>query len=190
MSGVRRGLLGGTFDPFHAAHLIAGEVAYRQLELDVVTFVPAGAPWQKTDRTVTDRQHRWEMTVLALEGIEYFEANDCEINRDGWSYTIDTLAAFPSDEIFLILGADAAAGLNSWKAAEQVLQRVTLAVVPRPGTGRSEVEAAVGPIELLDMPLLDISGTELRRRWDTQRPVRFMVPEPVYQYALRHRLYE
>ncbi len=187
---VRRGLLGGTFDPIHTAHLIAGEVAYRQLSLDVVTFMPAGAPWQKGERQVTDREHRWEMTKRAVEEVGYFEADDREVNRDGWTYTIDTLATFADDDLYLILGADAAAGLPTWKDAAAVLERVTLAIVPRWGTSAGAVEAAVGPIQLLDMPLLDISGTEIRQRWNAQRPVRFMVPESVYAYASERHLYD
>ena len=186
---VRRGLLGGTFDPIHTAHLIAGEVAYRQLELDVVTFLPAGAPWQKGQRDITDREHRWEMTRLAVAGIDYFEADDREVIRDGWTYTIDTIATFPDDDLYLILGADAAAGLSTWKEARSVLERVTLGIVPRPGTPPEAVEAAVGEARMLDMPMLDISGTEIRRRWSAQRPVRFMVPESVYAYAEERHLY-
>ncbi len=186
---MRRGLLGGTFDPIHTAHLIAGEVAYRQLELDVVTFLPAGAPWQKGDRTITDQEHRWEMTRRAVDGIDYFEADDREVTRDGWTYTIDTLASFPEDDLYLILGADAAAGLPTWNAAEEVLERVTLGIVPRPGTPAEVVEAVVGDVQMLDMPLLAISGTEIRQRWSAQRPVRFMVPESVYAYAEERHLY-
>lgn len=187
---MRRGLLGGTFDPIHVAHLIAGEVAYRQLDLDIVTFMPAGAPWQKSERQVTDPDHRWEMTRLAVEGTHYFEADDREVKRDGWTYTIDTLASLgPDEEIHLILGADAAAGLPSWRSADEVLARVQLAVVPRPGTSHEDVVAAVGRVAMLDMPLLDISGTDIRERWIAQRPVRFMVPEPVFDYASTHHLY-
>ena len=115
---VRRGILGGTFDPPHLAHLVAGEAAYRELGLDVVTFLPAGRPWQKAGLGVSPAAHRWEMTRRAVAGVGYFEADDREVARDGWTYTADTLATFPDDEeLVLILGADAAAGLPTWHVA-------------------------------------------------------------------------
>ena len=95
---MRRAILGGTFDPPHLAHLFAGEAAYRQLEVDVVTFIPAGDPWQKAGRDVTPAHHRWAMTELAVDGIEYFEADRREVDREGWTYTIDTLTSFGEDE--------------------------------------------------------------------------------------------
>ena len=116
---MRRGILGGTFDPPHLAHLLGGEAAYRELGLDLVTFMPAGSPWQKAERDVTAASHRWEMTVLATEGVEYFEADDREVRRSGWTYTIDTLESFDDgDEVVLIVGADTAAGLPTWCRAE------------------------------------------------------------------------
>jgi len=95
---VRRGILGGTFDPPHLAHLVAGEAAYRELGLDVVTFLPAGRPWQKADLGVSPAADRWEMTRRAVAGVSYFAADDREVRRDGWTYTADTLATFPESE--------------------------------------------------------------------------------------------
>nr|NIR41213.1 nicotinic acid mononucleotide adenylyltransferase [Actinomycetota bacterium]NIS36208.1 nicotinic acid mononucleotide adenylyltransferase [Actinomycetota bacterium]NIT97341.1 nicotinic acid mononucleotide adenylyltransferase [Actinomycetota bacterium]NIU21007.1 nicotinic acid mononucleotide adenylyltransferase [Actinomycetota bacterium]NIU70774.1 nicotinic acid mononucleotide adenylyltransferase [Actinomycetota bacterium] len=103
-------LLGGTFDPPHIAHLVAAETAYRSLGIDVVTFLPAGRPWQKAGQEVTGADHRWAMTLLAIEGVEYFSADDREVRRDGWTYTIETLEAFEGHDVWLVLGADAAAG--------------------------------------------------------------------------------
>ena len=94
---MRRGILGGTFDPPHMAHLVAADAASRQLDLDVVTFIPAGAPWQKADLDVSEPRHRWEMTRRAVSGVPGFEADDREVRREGWSYTVDTLATFPED---------------------------------------------------------------------------------------------
>ena len=94
LAKVRSGLLGGTFDPPHIAHLLAGEVAYRQLGLDRVIFIPAGSPWQKAGRRVSSASHRWVMSHLAVEGVDYFEADDREVHRDGWTYTADTLDTF------------------------------------------------------------------------------------------------
>jgi nicotinate-nucleotide adenylyltransferase len=187
---VQRGILGGTFDPPHIAHLIAGEAAYRQLGLDVVTFVPAGAPWQKADRAVSDAEHRWKMTSLAIEGTSYFDADDREVRRDGWTYTIDTLDTFSDDEITLILGADAARGLPTWRRGDEILTRSRIAVMERSGVDQREVEAVVGPdLVWLDAPLMELSGTMLRARRRRGGSLRFLVPDPVWEYIEDHRLY-
>ncbi len=187
---VRRGLLGGTFDPPHLAHLVAAEAAYGQLGLDLVTFMPAGVPWQKADRDVSDATHRWQMTLAATDDVEYIVADDREVNRDGWTYTVDTLSAFSDDEeIVLILGADAAAGLPTWHRYEEVLARVELAVMARPGVSREAVESVAGTVAWLDSPLLPISGTELRRMRSQGRSIRFLVREPVHRYIVEHDLY-
>jgi nicotinate-nucleotide adenylyltransferase len=187
---VRRGILGGTFDPPHLAHLVAGEAAYRELRLDVVTLLPAGRPWQKAGRGVSGAGHRWEMTRRAVAGVDYFEADDREVGREGWTYTAETLATFPDgDELVLILGADAAAGLPTWHNHEAVLARARLAVMGRPGVQRPVVEAAVGPVHWLDTPLLAISGTLLRARRCAGLSIRFLVPDAVLAYIDASGLY-
>ena len=190
LGGVRSGLLGGTFDPPHIAHLLAGEVAYRQLGLDRVIYLPAGSPWQKADRRVSSARDRWRMTQIATSGVSYFVPDDREVHREGWTYTIDTLATFEaSEEIVLILGADAARGLPSWERADQVLERVRVAVLPRPGTERAQVESAIGVTAWLDMPALPVSGTMIRERFAAGTGVRFLVPEGVYDYMVEKSLY-
>lgn len=190
---VRRGILGGTFDPPHLAHLFAGEAAYRDLGLDVVTFIPAGAPWQKAGRRMTPAEDRWQMTVLAVAEIPYFEADDREVRREGWTYTVDTLQSFPDDEqLFLILGADAARGVSTWHSSEQVLKRATIAVIPRPGTAASEVDEALdgGDVIWLETPDVRLSGTMLRRQATAGRSIRFLVRDKVWRYVADHRVYE
>ncbi len=191
LAPVRIGLLGGTFDPPHLAHLHTGEVAYRQLDLDVVLFIPAGSPWQKAGRTVSGPEYRWEMTRLATAGIEYFEADEREVHREGWTYTADTLSSFdPKDEIVLILGADAACGLPTWDRAQEVVDRTTLAVAPRAGTPTERVAASVrGEFVLLDMVELDISGTVIRERIAEGRSARFLVRDGVWRYMTSNGLY-
>lgn len=190
---MRIGILGGTFDPPHLAHLHTGEVAYHQLGLDMVVFMPAGAPWQKAARQVSAPQHRWAMTRLAVAGVDYFVADDREVHRDGWTYTADTLAGFDDDlDIVLILGADSARNLSTWHRAEEVLARVDLAVAPRPGTGHAEVEVSlqgkVG-LEWLDMVPLDVSGTQIRHRVSQGRSTRFLVRDAVWRYFTEEHLY-
>jgi len=187
---VRSGLLGGTFDPPHIAHLLAGEVAYRQLGLDRVIFIPAGSPWQKAERRVSSAHHRWEMSRLAVDGVDYFEADDREVHRDGWTYTADTLDTFdPNEELVLILGADAARGLPTWERSADVMARARVAVVPRPGVEKDEVDKQVGVERWLDMPALPVSGTLIRQRTASGMGVRFLVTEGVYQYLDKQNLY-
>lgn len=192
LPGVRRGILGGTFDPPHLAHLFAGEAAYRDLGLDVVTFIPAGAPWQKAGRNVTSAEDRWEMTMLAVDGVPYFEADDREIRREGWTYTVDTLHSFPDDEeLVLVLGADAARGITTWHRSDEVLQRATVAVIPRPGVDRTEVDTALadGDVVWLDTPDVRLSGTMLRRQARSGRSIRFLVRDAVWRYIEANRIY-
>lgn len=186
---MRRGILGGTFDPPHWAHLVAGEAAYRELGLDVVTFIPAGAPWQKAEGVVSPAGHRWTMTSMAVEGVDYFAADDREVQRDGWTYTVDTLSEFADDDVALILGADAAAGLRSWHRVDDFIDRVVVAVMPRPGTDRAAVEATGARVRWLDVPELAISGTMLRQRRAQGGSIRFFVLEDVYAYIEEHGLY-
>ncbi len=189
---VQRGILGGTFDPPHLAHLFAGEAAYRDLNLDVVTFIPAGAPWQKADQYVTGAEDRWQMVQLAVAAADYFEADDREVRRDGWTYTADTVASFDAgDEITLVLGADAARGIMSWQRSEDILRRVRVAVIPRPQVDRNDVDWVLRGqrYEWLDTPELVLSGTILRERAATGRSLRFLVPDSVWEYIQEHRLY-
>ncbi len=192
LARVRRGILGGTFDPPHIAHLFAGEAAYGDLGLDVVSFIPTGAPWQKAGSDVSAAVHRQRMTELAIEGVPYFEVDDREVRRDGWTYTADTLETFgPDEDITLILGSDAALGLPTWQRSSDVLARVHIAVLRRPGYDDSAVAAVLERTshEFLDAPAVDVSATTIRRRVSSGRSVRFIVPDPVRVYIADHGLY-
>jgi nicotinate-nucleotide adenylyltransferase len=187
---VRTGILGGTFDPIHIAHLHAGETAYHQAGLDEVLFIPAGDPWQKLGRRITSIEHRYEMTRLATKGVEGFEADDREVRLEGLTYTIETLATFPEQsDIFLILGADAASRLPSWERFEEVLERVTVLVVPRPGTDSTVVAEMLPDAVFLDMAVLEVSGTEIREMARAERPFRFLVTDRVHSYIHDNNLY-
>lgn len=188
---VQRGILGGTFDPPHLAHLFGGEAAHGDLGLDVVTFVPAGSPWQKADRVVSDPRHRLAMVERATTDVGYFDVDDQEVHRSGWTYTIDTLESFPDDDVTLVVGADAARNIPTWHRSTEVLERVRLAVLPRPGVSREEVAVALPGADVvwLDAPAVDVSGTAIRTRVAAGLSVRFLVAEPVRQYIGDNGLY-
>jgi nicotinate-nucleotide adenylyltransferase len=190
LANVRTGILGGTFDPIHIAHLHAGETALFAAALDRVLFMPAGEPWQKGDRDLTPAPERKEMTRLAIDGIDRFEIDGREIDRDGPTYTIDTLLSFPADEeLFLILGADAALGLPTWYRWEAVIERAGILVVPRPGADVGAVPRIVPTATILDMSALDISSTSIRELAASGRPYRFLVPPPVHAFIVSNAIY-
>ena len=190
LANVRTGILGGTFDPIHIAHLHAGETALFAADLDRVLFMPAGDPWQKGARELTLAAQRLEMTRLAVEGTDRFEIDAREIDRDGPTYTIDTLLTFPADEeLFLILGADAALGLPTWHRWEEIVERAGILVVPRPGNDLAAVAATVPEADILDMSALDISSTSIRDLAVSGRPYRFLVPSEVHRFIESNGIY-
>lgn len=187
---MRTGILGGTFDPIHIAHLHAGETALHQAELDQVLFIPAGDPWQKLGRRVSATEHRLEMVRLATLGVDGFRADDREATRDGLTYTVDTLATFPeAEELFLILGADAALHVPTWKRYQEVLDRATVLVVPRSGTDSTAVAEILPDSVFLDMAILEVSGSEIRAMAWTGSPFRFLVGDVVHRYIVENNLY-
>lgn len=184
-------VFGGTFDPPHVAHLVVGEAAFRQLDVESVLFIPAGEPWQKSSRSVTPAAHRLEMVRLAVQGTPYFAVDDREIRRPGPSYTITTVDELRAEglEPTIVLGADAAAGMRSWRRSER-LAGVRVAVVARPGVDRAAVaEGVVGELVWLDAPSLELSGTELRDRAASGHSLRFIVPDAVCAYISKERVY-
>ena len=191
VDGVRRAVLGGTFDPPHVAHLVLAEAAYRQLGVSSVEFVPTGSPWWKTSPPPTAARHRLAMIRGATAAVPYFTVNDCEVTREGPSYMVDTLATFPpTDEIHLVLGADAARGIRGWERWEEVVERARLAVAARPGSDLARVEQMVGRAPTwLDVPRLEVSSQQIRRMCRAGRSIRFMVPESVFDYIRQNGLY-
>jgi len=190
LASVRTGILGGTFDPIHIAHLHAGETALFGAALDRVLFMPAGDPWQKGDRAMTPAAQRLEMTRLAIDRVDRFEVDERETRREGPTYTIDTLRSFPpEEELFLILGADAALGLPTWHEWEAVVERAGILVVPRPGADPGLVAESLPSATMLDMAALDLSSTMIRAMASQGRPFRFLVPPRVHGYIETTGLY-
>jgi nicotinate-nucleotide adenylyltransferase len=194
----RLGILGGTFDPVHVGHLVAAVNTRYELSLDRVLLVVANEPWQKVGtRPVTPAADRLGLVEAAVEGVDGLEASGIEIERGGPSYTADTVAALaeqlPGTELYLIVGADAAAGLDGWERLEEVRPKVVLVVVNRPGT-TIDASAPASPLKgwdyrMVEVPALEISSTELRDRVAAGRPLDFLVPMPAIRQIREHGLY-
>lgn len=192
---MRIGVMGGTFDPVHIAHLIFAEQAWEQLALDKVLFIPAGDPWRKAGRDIAPAHHRLAMVKLAIADNERFEVDDRELRREGPTYTVETLrelreALNPDDELFLLLGEDAIADLPNWHDPSALTDYATLATAPRESVTMPET-LPVDPaeIEQIDMPYLDVSSTDLRRRVRLGRSIGYFVPPAVEAYIAQHGLY-
>ena len=190
---MKLGVLGGTFDPIHIAHLLLAEQAREQLALDRVLFVPAGDPWRKAYRRVTPSQHRLAMTRLAIAGDPGFEVEECEIRREGPTYTADTLrelhGRFARAELFLLLGEDALADLPFWHEPESLAENATIVVAPRGGVVLPELPFDPERVVRIKMPFMDVSSTDLRDRARHGKSLRYLVPDAVVDYIREHNVY-
>ncbi|MEN9993271.1 MAG: hypothetical protein RLY83_841 [Actinomycetota bacterium] len=189
---TRLGVMGGTFDPIHHGHLVAASEVASAFNLDGVLFVPTGEPWQKTK--VTDSEHRYLMSVIATASNPRFTVSRVDIDRDGPTYTVDTLrdirAAYPDAELFFITGADAIKQILEWKDVDQVWPLAHFVAVTRPGHKLELPEAPAGAISVLEIPALAISSTDVRARVAKGDPVWYLVPDGVVQYIGKHNLYQ
>jgi nicotinate-nucleotide adenylyltransferase len=194
---ARIGLFGGTFDPPHNAHMALARAALTELELDEVRWILAGQPWQKA-RAMTPAPQREAMVRAAIDGEPRFLLDRSELDRQGPSYTLDTVRALqamqPRAQWFLIIGADQYAGLHTWHSWRELLSLVTLAVANRPGpaSGRAPVHAEVLRIPhlVVPLPMLDVSATEIRERVAQGLQIDAMVPPAVARYIDQHHLYK
>ena len=197
---ARIGLLGGSFDPIHRAHLELACRAADELGLQQVWLIPAGRPWQRGELAASASQ-REDMTRLAAAADPRLRVLDLELRREGPTYTIDTLrelqASQPECEFVLILGSDQLENLPSWKDWRQIAARVDLAVAQRPAhraRAASEVLQALRAgghtLHLLRMPPAEVSATEVRERAARRRDLRDLVPAAVADYIERHHLYQ
>jgi nicotinate-nucleotide adenylyltransferase len=184
------GLLGGSFDPVHHGHLIVARVAQETLGLDEVRFLPAREQPFKLGRHGASAADRAVMLELAIAGSPGFTLERAELDRAGPSYTVDTLevlrAREPAARFTVLLGADAAAELSAWHRAADLPNLARIVVFGRPGTPVPASPLIAGTIEV---PAVDISATEIRRRAAAGLPVRYWVPDAVAEYMVRHRLY-
>jgi len=192
VNSQRIGVLGGTFDPIHIGHLVTGVNVRHELALDVVLFVVAHNPWQKADRDVTPSTERLAMVAAALEGRKGLEASDLEIERGGVSLTADTLTTLrdrhPGAELFLIVGQDQAGNLDTWERVEEIKAMATLVVVRRPGS-EGEAPPPGWRVVEVEIPLLQVSSSDIRDRLRRGCPVDWLVPDEVVRVAAERGLY-
>lgn len=185
---MRLGVLGGSFDPIHIGHLILGEAAREQLGLDKVMYIPAGNQWRKEGRDVASAEDRVAMVRLAVEGNPAFEVSSMEVDRDGPTYTVETLAQLqaesPGVEVSFIVGADALADTPHWKDPERIFELAAVCVAAR---------AADVPMDdrvtRIDMPVVGISSTEIRDRVKNGKSIKYLVPDAVERYVRERGLY-
>ena len=196
---MRVGILGGAFNPPHLGHLVCAQEALTQLELERVVFMPTGVPPHRELEDDPGAEARLEMVELAVAGDDRFTVSRMELDRSGPSYTADTLeqlaAESPDDELFLILGGDQAAMLATWHEPEKVLERATVVVFERVHWGRNAIGIKIGRlpgaqrVRYLDMPLIQVSSSAIRRRVRESRPIRYLVPDKVADYISSNDLY-
>jgi nicotinate-nucleotide adenylyltransferase len=196
---LRVGILGGAFNPPHIGHLVCAQEALVQLELERVVFMPVGVPPHREIDLDPGAETRLELVELAVADDERFEASRIELDREAPSYTSDTLEQLakdsPKDELFLILGGDQAAALASWHEPERVLERATVAVFERVSWSRNAIMIKIGRlpgaerVRYLDMPLIQVSSSAIRRRVREGLPIRYLVPDKVADYISSHDLY-
>jgi len=195
------GIMGGTFDPIHYGHLVTAEAARCRFNLDAVIFVPSGRPPHKKDYSVSKATHRYLMTVLAVVTNPYFDVSRTEIDRKGYSYTIDTIKEFklryPDTELYFITGADAILEILTWRKVDEVIRECQFIAATRPGYNlkdlTSKLEAIsrdyLARIQTIEVPALAISSTDIRNRVAQKMPIKYLVPEAVEQYILKNKLY-
>ncbi|MEN6371595.1 MAG: nicotinate-nucleotide adenylyltransferase [Armatimonadota bacterium] len=198
-SGARIGIIGGTFDPIHIGHLIIAEEARYQFRLDRLIFIPAGVPPHKPNQPITDKEQRFNMTVLATEDNPAFEVSRIEIDRSGPSYAVDTLAELKKiygndTRLFFIIGADAILEILTWYEPEKLRCMCRFIATTRPGYRLSDVkkklpEEYLERITFMDAPGVDISATDLRSRVASGRTIKYMVPKAVEDYIIDNKLY-
>lgn len=187
------GVMGGTFDPIHHGHLVAASEVASRFGLDEVVFVPTGQPWQKSVRKVSRAEDRYLMTVIATASNPRFSVSRVDIDREGPTYTADTLAdlhaEYPDARLFFITGADALSQILSWHKLDELFARAHFVGVTRPGYELGDDHLPEGAVTLVEVPAMAISSTDCRRRVSEGRPVWYLVPDGVVQYISKRALY-
>ncbi|AEY65300.1 nicotinate-nucleotide adenylyltransferase [Clostridium sp. BNL1100] len=200
--GVKIGICGGTFDPVHVGHLAVAEMVREEFALDKVLFIPSGKPPHKDLASVTDPVHRLNMVQCAVSTNPNFEAVSIEIERRGYTYTVDTLKQlhelYPKGtEFYYIIGADVVMDLLKWKSAEEVFTLTSFIALMRPGFQDEEFKTRLTYLKSeydvnitgFEAPLIEISSTFIRDRIKNGKSVKYFIIEPVEGYIKKNKLY-
>lgn len=196
------GIMGGTFNPIHFGHLLLAETAYQQFDLDEVLIMPTKNTYYKKMNNLVQAEDRVNMVKLAIEDNPHFVLSREELNRDGTTYTVDTLtrltAQEPDSRFYFIMGADSLYHLESWREPQKILSMAVILVAGREGSGigaslRSQKEYLENKfdadIRMLQSPVMEISSNDLRRRVREGRSIRYLLPKPVAEYIYENKLY-
>lgn len=196
---MRLGIMGGTFDPIHYGHLLAAEWAREEFRLQEVIFVPCGVPPHKPEGAEASAEDRYQMTLLATEPNPHFSASRREVEREGPSYSVETVLEFREEkgkdwEVFFITGVDAVRELLTWREPDRLLGLCQFIAVARPGFEARELEEKLGQervkrIHLLPVGGVMVSSTEIRERVQRGLSLRYLTPEPACEYIVAHKLY-
>lgn len=199
---IRYAIMGGSFDPIHFGHLAAAETVRQKLNCQKVIFIPLGNPPHKKNRILSDSIHRYTMTVLAANSNPYFEVSNIEVNRDGYTYTLNTIAELnkyygKEVELLFITGADALFEIETWYKVEELLKLCSFVAVTRPGYDKSMLEQKLqylqskynSELHIIDVPGLNISSTDIRERIKIGASIKYLVPDEVEQYIFKHGLF-
>ena len=203
MSKIKKvGIMCVTYDPSHFGHLVTAEAARTQFQLDKVIFTPTGKPPHKKGYSVTPAEHRYLMTMLAINDNPFFEISRMEIDRPGLTYTVDTLESFYKElgedvKLFFISGADAVLDILTWKDVDRVLSYCTFIAATRPGYPMDKLNEKISELkrmygwEVNTMKVngMDISSTDIRRRVREGLSVRYLLPKSVETYIQKNNLY-
>lgn len=204
-SVMRLGIYGGTFDPVHYGHLVLAEQCREQCELDEVRFVPAASPPHKDDEGITAARHRRNLLEFALAGCPELSISDIELRREGPSYTVDTVQSLvdedPQRDLFVLMGMDSLVDFPTWREPQRILQMATVVAANRRSVHDNQAcrqaldafeqfgSGARDRVRIVEMPDIDISATDIRRRCREGRSIRFLTPRPVAMYIHEHVLY-
>lgn len=192
---TRLGVMGGTFDPIHHGHLVAGSEVASLFELDEVVFVPTGTPWQKAESEVTPAEDRYLMTVIATASNPRFTVSRTDLDRSGPTYTIDTLRdqraqRGPDVELYFITGADALSNILTWRDVDELFELAHFVGCTRPGHRLADPGLPDGRVSLVEVPALAISSTDCRDRVRRGEPIWYLVPDGIVQYINKRGLYQ
>lgn len=204
MKSRKIGIMGGTFNPIHYAHLLLAENAREQFGLDRIIFIPSGQPYmkvQKEDENVPSGELRYQMVKMAIQENPYFTCSRIEIDRPGKTYTVDTLhelqKMYPGDELFFIMGADSLLSMESWYQFEDIFQMAAILVTVRDDTDEKELTDVItrmkskylADIRMVMTGRMDISSTMIREKIKTGKSVRYLLPEDCVEYICLKNLY-